>query len=201
MTQPTIAVGLKGVLMHSEAWDGAHKAWFEKYAQELGDENILKWVGREDYFRGVNEIMQRAMPNATEEERTVRARKEYHELLQTQANKELRTEIVSVLAQAATHARIIVVTSTEESVAKQLLTHIPQGIIHATYGSLPEEKDEKKVVFERMLANEEKPIAYIGSGRQETKTICSQHNITTIDASDISAQELRAALNQALGLE
>ena len=200
MKKPVIALGLKGVLIKPEAWEKAQDNWFAHYAQKLEDDSILTWSGREDYFQGVEEVMKRVMPDATDDERTVRAREEYHQhiLEWIHHNEGVRTRMVNVLAAVKDRARVVVVTSTEEKIAHTLLTLIPKGIIHATYGSRMHEKDDKQTVFERMLSHEEKPVLYVGSGRHTTQTICSRHSIPSIDAEDMSAQELQAAVNDVL---
>lgn len=203
MSQPVIAVGLKGVLIDARAWEEAHELWFRMYAKQLDDESILTWIGRDNYFMGVEEVMRRVLPDASDEERTVRARKEYFEsvIAWVEQHNGVRDSIVQALETASKHARIVVLTSSKEDAATHLLTHIPECIVSATYASLPEEKDDKKAVFTRMLEHEEKPLVYIGSGRQETKDICTHAGITAIDASAMHGKELLSALNQILGFE
>ncbi|MDP3027135.1 MAG: hypothetical protein Q8N63_05475 [Nanoarchaeota archaeon] len=49
MKKPIIATNLVGLFIKREAWDNAHKIWYEDAAKKLNDESILKWVGREGY--------------------------------------------------------------------------------------------------------------------------------------------------------
>jgi len=191
-----LAVGLKGVIIDTKAWDIAHEKWFEEYAHKLQDPTILDWVGRDDYFTGVDKVIKRIMPNASEQEQRKRARDEYHAKVieWVQEHHGVRTEIVNILA--SVDARVVVVTSAETKGAHELLNLIPQGIIDAVYAS--DEKDDKKAVFEQMLEHEEKPVLYIGSGRQETRELCAIHSIAAVDITYMSAKELENAIIQAL---
>ena len=74
MKKPIIATTLAGLFIKRKAWDKAHKIWYEDAAKKLKDTSILKWIGREDYFKGVDTVMQRLYPELNDEQRTIKAR-------------------------------------------------------------------------------------------------------------------------------
>ena len=63
MKKPIIATTLAGLFIKKEAWDKAHIIWYEEAAKKLNDESVLKWVGRADYFKGVDEVMKKLYSN------------------------------------------------------------------------------------------------------------------------------------------
>ena len=63
MEKPIIATTLSGLFLKKEPWDKAHILWYEKAAEKLKDESVKNWIKRPDYFRGVDEVMQRLYPN------------------------------------------------------------------------------------------------------------------------------------------
>ncbi len=79
MEKPILATGIDGILIESSAFIEPHKEWFDRAIEKTGDKSLEKWKGKKNYFIGVNEAMEKIMPNASLEERTKQAREWYQE--------------------------------------------------------------------------------------------------------------------------
>jgi len=74
MEKLIIATNIDGLLLEHETFIEPHKYWFDRAIQKTGDNSLENWKGKEDYFKGVNIAMEKLMPKATAEQRTLQAR-------------------------------------------------------------------------------------------------------------------------------
>lgn len=75
MEKEVLATNIDGLLVKHEVFVEPHRAWFDRAIKLTGDKSLEKWKGREDYFKGVDIAMKKISPNASEKERTAKARK------------------------------------------------------------------------------------------------------------------------------
>ena len=65
MGKQIIATNIDGLLIEHEAFIEPHKDWFKRAIEKTGDSSLEKWIGKENYFLGVNEAMEKIMPKAS----------------------------------------------------------------------------------------------------------------------------------------
>ncbi len=79
MEKPILATNIDGLLLDHKVFTEPHKAWFERAIKKTKDNSLKRWIEKDNYFLGVNEAMEKILPNATKEKRTEQARKGYQE--------------------------------------------------------------------------------------------------------------------------
>ncbi|MFH1585574.1 MAG: HAD hydrolase-like protein [archaeon] len=184
MEKPIIATTLSELFIKSNAWDNAHLLWFEKAAEMLKDDSIKKWINKPDYFKGVEEVMQRLYPNLSDEQRTVKARETYFDsvLKSIGENSEyVNKEIVGYFTSLKDKYRLALITTNTRPALKKILelTNLVD-LFDLIETSDPKEKDNKKVVFERFIEENGKPLIYIGGRRKESYDYCKDNGIPCI---------------------
>src|SRR3989344_5601478 len=125
MEKKFIATTLAGLFVRSDPWAKAHEVWFEQKAEQLNDPSIKDWIKRSDYFQGVDEVMKRIIPHATEEERTKKAREEYFdsvEIYLTQ-NKHLKNDkVIEYFKTLKNKYHIALITTTKRDRIAEILS-------------------------------------------------------------------------------
>ena len=194
MKKPIIATTLAGLFIKREAWDKAHRIWYKDAAKKLNDESILKWVGREDYFRGVDEVMQRLYPGLSDEQRTIKARQMYFDSVieYTRQNPDARNnEIIEYFDSLKSEFRLALITTNTKSALEKILSATKLSklfdIIEASEES---EKDDKTAVFDRFIRKYGKPLIYIGGSKKESYDYCKEKGIPTIFVNLENEEEL-----------
>ena len=79
MNKPIIATNIDNLLIKHEAFVEPHKSIWGRLIEKTGNKDLAKWIGKKDYFIGVNLAMDKIMPNATKEEKTLQVRTWYQE--------------------------------------------------------------------------------------------------------------------------
>lgn len=181
MSKPIIATTLAGLLLKHEPWDNAHVMWFKQRAKELKDESILKWAHEANYFKGVDEVMRRLYPNLSDAERTTKARESYFKavLMYIEDNLEVRNEEVIKYFQMLKEKYLLalITTNTADATQKILQAANLTGFFDTLETSLPEEKDDKRLVFQRFLQTHEKPVLYLGGVKKDSYDFCKEQSI------------------------
>jgi phosphoglycolate phosphatase-like HAD superfamily hydrolase len=172
MEKPIIATNIDGLLIEREAFIEPHKAWFERAIKKTKDDSLRKWIGREDYFIGVNEAMEKILPKASKEERTRKARKWYQKdvIKYIKSHQEvIKKDIAKKLISLKEKYRLILITSnTKDYINKIIKNSKLQGIYDNIIASRTEEEPDKERLIEELISNYEKPICYI-TGKSEDK--------------------------------
>lgn len=170
MNKPIIATAIKNIFIEGSAWDKAHKLWYEERAKELKDDSIKKWIGRDDYFKGVDEVMLRLYPNLSEEERTKKARELFFDSVVKyieQNSSVVKQESVEQFKKLKKNYRIALITTNTQGALERILTACNlEDFFDLKETSLPEEKDDVKLVFERFIEKYGKPIIYLGTNEK-----------------------------------
>jgi NAD+--asparagine ADP-ribosyltransferase len=135
------------------------------------DDSYKKWKGHPEYFKGVNEAMEKIMPNASKEQRTQKAREWYQEdvahyisIHPEVVNKKLEG-ILKKLKQRFTLA--LITTNTEEYINKILENAGLQGIYDIIHSSKTKEEPSKNKIANKFKEKYGEPKYYIASRSKE----------------------------------
>ncbi len=183
MEKPIIATTLSGLFVKTDPWKNASSMWFEKAALQLHDNSVLEWIGKENYFDGVDEVMQRVYPGLTEEERTVKARELYFEVVcEYMVDHDVRNEeVIGYFDELKGKYRIALLTTNTQQAITTILPLV--GLLDffdIVEVSKVEEKDDKRVVFDRFIERYGKPMLYVGGDRKASYDYCAEKNIPTV---------------------
>lgn len=186
MDKPIIATTLSGLFVKHEPWDKAHVLWYKKAAEKLKDASVNKWVNRPDYFKGVDEVMRRIYPDLNDEERTIKARETFFNSVCDYLKKhpEARNNsIINYFHSLKSNYRLaLITTNIKSALGKIIETAGLTGFFDIIEASRPNEKDDKKIVFERFIKKYGKPLIYIGGNRKDSFDYCKEKRILCIFA-------------------
>ncbi|MBS3092731.1 hypothetical protein J4466_04925 [Candidatus Pacearchaeota archaeon] len=184
--KPIIATTLSGLFVKHEPWDKAYILWYENMAKKLNDNSVKQWIDRPDYFKGVDEVMKRLYPKLSDEDRTTKARELFFDSVVSyiKQNKDVNNkEISDYFKSLKTKYRIaLITTNTEDAVSRILSVTYLDDLFDIIECSLPEEKDDKRIVFSRFIEKYGKPLIYIGGGRKDSYDYCAEHDIPRVFA-------------------
>jgi len=200
MNRPIIATTLSGLFISRVAWDKAHTLWYKEREIELREKGkdtsmIEEWRSlsasdpekeTRDYFKYVDRVMQELYPSLSEEERTEKARQlffdavlTYIELYPDVVNKEVKDYFNSIKSR---FKLALITTNIQGALEKILATSGLTDMFDLIECSLPEEKDDKRIVFDRFIKKYGKPLLYIGGGRKDSYDYCKEKNIERVFA-------------------
>lgn len=173
--------------MNPDPWNNAHKIWFEEASIKLNDPSIKDLADREDYFKFVDDIMKRLYPQLSDEERTIKARKEYFlyvvKYIMENLDDSVRNDVVNYFMSIKDYFQLaLITTNTKEALSQILEAAELTELFDIIEFSFPEEKDDKTKVFNRFIKNNKKPVLYIGRDRKASYDYCKLHKIKTIFA-------------------
>lgn len=172
MEKPILATNIDGLLIEHEAFIEPHKAWFERAIKKTKDNSLRKWIGREDYFIGVNEAMEKILPNTSKEERTKTAREWYQKDVVSYIKshqKVIKKDIAKKLVSLKENYRLILITSnTKDYIDKIIKNSGLQGIYDSIIASKTKEEPEKEKLIEELISKYGKPAYYL-TGKPEDK--------------------------------
>jgi FMN phosphatase YigB (HAD superfamily) len=171
MEKQILATNIDGFLIYHSAFIEPHRIWFDRAILLTKDKNLKKWKGHPEYFKGVNEAMEKILPNASKEERTKTARDWYQEdvvyyisLHPETVNRKL-AEILIKLKESFTLA--LITTNTREYIQEILKVANLEGIYDIIYASSSEEEPDKKKIFREFIERYGEPKYYIASRSKE----------------------------------
>lgn len=186
MEKPIIATTLSGLFLKNEPWNKAHILWLEKAAKELKDPSVMNWANRPDYFNCVDGIMKRLYPSLDEKERVVKAREMFFESVceYVKKNPKVRNEsIIKYFNSIKEDYRLALITTNIPSALEKIISIANLGsLFDLAETSLPEEKDDKRIVFERFVKKYGKPLVYIGGSRKDSFDYCKEKGIPCLFA-------------------
>ena len=184
--KPILATNIDGFLLKHEAFIEPHRKWFDKAAMLLKDESVKKWKGTPNYFKGVNEVMERIMPSATKEERTAQARKWYQQeivgYIRENPGVVCDSVVNKLIELKSKYTLALVTTNTQQYINKILKAADLEGIYDIVFASQEKEEPIKKEVFRRFVDKYRKPEYYIAAKNGERFESCLKLGITTIYA-------------------
>jgi len=200
MEKPILATTLSGLFIKSDPWKKAHYIWYDEREKELKKQGkeisaINEWKKllqedpkkeKKEYFKYVDKVMATLYPEKSEKERTKIARKTYFDsiLQYIKENPEVKNNsIINYFKSLKEKYKIALITTNTKSALKKILklTNLAE-LFDIIEMSKLEEKDNKKIVFDRFIKNNKNPILYIGGGKKESHNYCSEKNIKCIYA-------------------
>ncbi len=185
--KPIIATTLSGLFIKSKPWKEAHNLWFEQMVKETGDESLRQWVGKANYFEGVNLAMSKLMPDASREERTREARRRFMQTV-TDYIKEhnddvINRKIVEYFKSLKDRFRLALITTNTAKFLNEILEETGlDELFDIVECSSSVEEDDKIAVFERFFEKYGKPVVYFGGKRRDTYDYCRERNIFCVFA-------------------
>lgn len=186
MEKPIIAATLSGLFLKHEPWDKAHVLWYEKAAERLKDPSVNKWANSPDYFKGVDEVMKRIYPDLSDDERTIKARETFFSSVCDYVKKYPRVRNNSVIKyfDSLKNSYRLALITTNIKIALEKIIEIAglTDFFDIVEASMPDEKDDKRIVFERFIKRYGRPLIYIGGNRKDSFDYCKEKGIPCIFA-------------------
>jgi phosphoglycolate phosphatase-like HAD superfamily hydrolase len=186
MDKPIIATTFSGLFLKHEPWNKAHIIWLKTASEKLKDPTIMNWANRPDYFNCVDGIMKRLYPDLDEKQRVVKAREMFFESVceYIEQNPNVRNEtVISYFNGLKNKYRLALITTNTSSALERILEISNlSGFFDIIETSLPEERDDKRAVFERFIRKYGKPLIYIGGSRKDSFDYCRENNIPAVFA-------------------
>lgn len=171
MEKPILVTNTDGFLLEHEVFYEPHKDWFKRAIEKTKDNSLKKWIGRKDYFLGVNEAMKIIMPESSREKQTAQAREWYQkdviEYIKNHPEK-VKTYNAKKLMSLKDKYQIILLTSNTEKYINKILTkaklnNIYDGII----SSKTDEEPSKDVLIDLLIKKYGKPKYYLTGKLEE----------------------------------
>lgn len=207
MEKPILATTLAGLFIKKEAWDKAHIDWYKEAAKKLNDASVIKWADKPDYFKGVDEVMQRLYPNLTEEKRTILARRMFFDSIirYIQENPSTKnSDVIKYFNLLKKKYRLALITSNTKPALNKILSATNlSDLFDIIEASEETEKDDKIAVFNRFVKKYGKPIIYIGGDRKDSFDYCKKNDIPCIFANLEEGQHIEGVetINNFKGLK
>jgi len=165
MEKSILVTNVDGLLFTHETFIEPHRSWFKRAIEKTGDDSLNKWIGKKDYFLGVNEAMKKLMPNATEKERTTQAREWYQKAVVNYIKSHPETvkrEIAQKLISLKDKYKIILVTTnTQDYIGAILKTAQLEGVYEDIIASKIEEEPNKEDLIKELIKRHGKPKYYL----------------------------------------
>lgn len=200
MEKPILATTLSGLFIKHEPWEKAHILWFEERELELKEKNkslstIEEWKKllkenpeqeAKEYFKFVTLVMNDLYPEISEEERTKKARETYFDSVITYIElypETVNQEVIDYFSSIKDKFKLaLITTNTKDALDKILEISNLKDLFDIIECSIPEEKDNKTLVFQRFIEKHGKPTIYIGGGKKESYEFCKENNIPCVFA-------------------
>jgi phosphoglycolate phosphatase-like HAD superfamily hydrolase len=192
MAKPILATNLDDLLIKHEAFMEPHKKVWGVLIKKTGDKDLSKWIGKKDYFIGVNLAMDQIMPEATREEKTLQVRTWYQEevikYIQDNPNC-VNKHIADRLKQLKTKYKLILMTSnTEKHIDKILGSAGLTGLYDGVIASETEQEPKKADLINDLIAKYGKPKFYLtGKDDPETSEIFKNKEVKVIKPEEIDS--------------
>jgi len=194
MEKPIIATTLSGLFVSSKPWKKAHELWFAERAKELKDLAIKEYAFKENYFQYVDIVMARLKPGLSEKERTTLARSLFFDSVLQYIKKHpeaVRKDVADYFRGMKRKYRLALLTTNEQHTLNLMLPLLGvEDLFDIVESSFAEEKDDKKLVFDRFLEKYGKPMVYIGRDKKETYEYCKKKGMAVIFTNFEEADEI-----------
>lgn len=172
MEKPILATNIDGLLLDHDVFFEPHKYWFERAIKKTKDNSLKKWAGKEDYFLGVNEAMQKIMPNASLKKRTYKARKWYQQdvikYIKNHPEKTKKDIAKKLRSLKEKYEIILITTNTEKYINKILRKARLNKIYDKIIASKTEKEPSKEELVNELLNKYGKPKYYL-TGKPDEK--------------------------------
>jgi phosphoglycolate phosphatase-like HAD superfamily hydrolase len=172
MGKPIIATNIDGLILEHDVFYEPHRDWFKRAIEKTKDNSLEKWVGREDYFLGVNEAMKKIMPDATKEEQTKKAREWYQEdvikYIKNNPDKIKKENIKKLESLKEKYTLILITTNSKDYIDEILKASKVKNIYEGIIANKTEEEPSKEKLIEEIKEKYGIPEIYL-TGKPEEK--------------------------------
>ncbi len=172
MEKSILATNIDGLLLKHEVFTEPHKEWFERAIKKTKDNSLKKWIGHPEYFKGVNEAMEKIMPKASLEKRTFQARKWYQEdvikyiKMHPEVVKKENYKKLKKLKEK--YKLILVTTNTKDYINKIINASKLKNLYDSIIASKTQEEPDKSKLIKELIKKYRKPKYYL-TGKSEEK--------------------------------
>jgi len=192
MEKPIIATNIDGFLIKHRAFVEPHKAVWQVLIEKTGNPDLAKWIGKKDYFIGVNLAMDAIMPQATREEKTLQVRKWYQEAvvdyIQKNPDSIFKSRIKQLKKIKEKYTLALITTNTVDYITKILEAGKLQGIYHMVLASETEKEPKKQELIDLFIKIYGKPSYYLtGKPEKEIEEKFKQLEIKVITPKDLKS--------------
>jgi len=195
MEKPIIATTLSGLFVKSEPWKKAHILWYEERERELKEGGkdtsaIEEWRKllqedpereKREYFKFVDRVMEALYSELSDKERTIKARKTFFDSVcryisehQNVKNEDVTKYFISLKYK---YRLALITTNKRDSIDKILSLTGLSNLFDIIEASMPDEKDDKTIVFDRFIKSYGKPLIFIGGDRKDSFDYCARYQI------------------------
>jgi len=176
-----VAVSLAGVLVSSKPWREAHEIGMRELAEKAGMPELLGKTQDKDYFDYVKKALGKIdeYKDLPEEERIAKRRRVYFDrVLDMIGADDVRKDVIDFLR--GLKCKLVLITTNDEKMAGKVLEKIgADDLFDEVFTSESSEKDDKRVVFERLIEKIGKPSLLIErSGK--LKEFCEKSGVLHI---------------------
>ena len=190
MEKPILATNIDGLLISHEAFTEPHEKIWEILIRKTGNKELSNWIGKKDYFVGVNLAMDQIMPKATKEEKTIKVRSWYQEAVieYIQENPNcINKKIAEKLKNIKIKYKLILMTSnTKKYIDKILMSAGLKQLYDGVIASETEQEPKKSELIKNLFEKYGKPEYYLaGKEDSETNEILTKEKVKIITKEDI----------------
>jgi FMN phosphatase YigB (HAD superfamily) len=190
----TIAISLAGVLVDKKPWREAHKIGMKEHFDNLG---LSEKDFDGDYFDVVEKSIKKSWPDLSAEERIAKRRRIYFDRVLNLIDDNANEEVVEFFQGLKDRYSLVLVTTNDEDMTKKVLDLIGgSDLFDYVFSSKIEEKDDKRVVFERLIKKIGKPEFLIEESKR-LEEFCRMNDIKYIEFNleEDSLSELKGELD------
>ena len=138
--------------------------------------------------------MKRIYPRLSDDERTIKARETFFDSVCDYAKKHpgvRNNDIIKYFNSLKNSYRIALITTNIKSALEKIIDIAGlTDFFDIVEASMPNEKDDKRIVFERFIKKYGKPLIYIGGNRKDSFDYCKEKGIPCIFANFEKQAEL-----------
>ena len=165
MKKPIIATNLDDLLIKHEAFVEPHKKVWATLIKKTKNKSLAKWIGKPDYFVGVNLAMDKLMPKATREKKTLQVRGWYQEAVikYIQDNPScVNKHIAERLKQLKTkYTLALITTNTQNHIDRILKVAGLTRLYDVIIASDTEQEPKKSELIQELISKYGKPKYYL----------------------------------------
>jgi len=190
MNKPIIATNVDDLLIKHIAFVEPHKAIWKILIEKTGDKSLEKWISKPDYFIGVNLAMDKLMPNATREGKTLQVRTWYQEAvikyIQDNPNCVNRHISERLKQLKSKYFLVLITTNTQKHINKILSAAGLAKLYDEIIASQTEKEPDKSELLDTLIEEHGKPKYYL-TGKDDLEII---EKLKKLDVKIIKPDEL-----------
>jgi hypothetical protein len=176
-----LGFSLFGIIRSEEPWRKAHKDGMKELAKRGGMPELLEKVNEPNYFEFVKEALSKIdeYKNFSERERISKRRKQYFDRVLGLIKDYIDKDFVSFLKELKNDYELILITTNLRDFVDEVLRLADASeIFNYIFTSMPNEEDNKKIVFDKAIKEGKKPDIFVGS--EKSGEICKELGIDFI---------------------